>query len=119
MESLFIATESGQVLMTPEDAQAFEESRKPLPPTEAEYVFAIQSYLDLIVRERGYDGIISACSYYNSTNNKFSAEANACIAWRDSVWLKAIEIKKQIDEGVRNQPSIDEFLSELPEIVWP
>lgn len=42
--------------------------------------------LDSLAQSWGYDNIVSACSYANSTNAKFKAEALALISWRDAIW---------------------------------
>jgi hypothetical protein len=92
----------------------------PVPmPTEAQYVGAIQSMLDAKVAERRYLGIISACSYAASTNATFKAEADACLAWRDAVWLKAYQVLDQVTAGTLAQPTIPDLLAMLPTMTWP
>jgi hypothetical protein len=88
-------------------------------PTEGQYVDAIQSMLDAKVGERRYLGIISACSYAASTNATFKAEADACLAWRDAVWLKAYQVLDQVTAGTIPQPTIPELLAMLPTMTWP
>lgn len=88
-------------------------------PTESQYVDAIQSMLDAKVAERRYLGIISACSYAASTNATFKAEAEACLAWRDAVWLKAYQVLDQVTAGAIPQPTVAELLAMLPTMTWP
>jgi hypothetical protein len=106
-------------------ANAARDGVEPIPlssvpmPTEGQYVDAIQSMLDTKVAERRYLGIISACSYANSTNSTFKAEADACLAWRDAVWLKAYQVLDQVTAGTIPQPTIPELLAMLPTMTWP
>ena len=50
---------------------------------------AIQSAMDAYAKFWGYDNVVSAITYLNSTNSQWKAEAQALNAWRDSVWLWA------------------------------
>jgi hypothetical protein len=66
----------------------------PYVPTQAEIVSnitsAIQQSLDAGAKAWGYDNIVSAASYANSTNTQYAADAKALIGWRDAVWAWAI-----------------------------
>jgi hypothetical protein len=86
---------------------------------QAELTAAVQAYLDNKVKERGYDNILSACSYASSTDAAFAAEGQACAAWRDSVWRKCYEILDAVTVGERDIPTADAFIAELPALVWP
>jgi hypothetical protein len=91
----------------------------PALPVEADYVNAIQAMLDTKVQERRYLSILSACSYAASTNATFKAEADACTAWRDAVWLKAYSVLDEVKAGTVAQPSIPDLLAMLPPLTWP
>jgi hypothetical protein len=102
------------------DGEKFTSAAISAPmPTEAQYVDAIQSMLDAKVAERRYLSILSACSYANSTSPTFKAEADACLAWRDAVWLKAYAVFDQVTAGTMLQPTIPELLEMLPALTWP
>jgi hypothetical protein len=88
-------------------------------PTVDDYVNAIQAMLDTKVQERRYLSILSACSYAASTNATFKAEADACTAWRDAVWLKAYSVLDEVEAGTVAQPTIPELLAMLPALTWP
>jgi hypothetical protein len=91
----------------------------PSMPTQDAYVNAIQEMLDTKATERKYFGIISACTYGDSTNATFKAEAQACIAWRDAVWAKAYDVLAQVQAGTLAQPTVADLLAMLPTMTWP
>lgn len=80
---------------------------------------AMQTYMDSKVKERGYDNILSACTYANSTFPGFHGEGLACIAWRDSVWRACYDILDEVTAGQREIPTTEELIAELPKLVWP
>lgn len=98
--------------------QQFEE----YTPNEAELrqqlTDAVQHYMDDSVAKKGYDSILSACSYSNSTDETFRAEGQACLKWRDEVWRKCYDILAEILAGVRAIPTEEELIAELPVLVW-
>ncbi len=53
-------------------------------------VLRVQNMLDAFAKERGYDSIISACSYATSKVEKFAMEANICVDLRDAAWSARI-----------------------------
>ena len=93
---------------------------KALPKTpeeiQAEYTQAIQVHLDAKAVEKGYDNIVSACSYAGYPN-PFQAEGVVYGTWRANVWTKGYEILAQVQAGERPLPTIEELLAELPELV--
>ena len=106
-----VVDDNGHVTFTP-----------PPPPTaeELQYNFSqvIQSRLDALAQSRGYDNIVSVCSYKDSPNPKFKAEADRAILLRDTTWTKCYEILNDVVDGKREIPTLDEILSELPELTW-
>lgn len=90
-----------------------------IPPTLQEYTNYVQDYLDSKAQERNYDGILSACSYAASIDAKFSAEGNACLAWRDNVWKICYQILDDVNSGHRTAPTFEQLKSELPILTWP
>lgn len=117
-----VVTAKGQtyVDMTPEEIaeREAEEAAASVPRLE-DYTRAIQAHLDATVREKAYRHGDACASYANSTNPQWAAEAQAFIAWRDSVWSYAYSELDRVQRGLRTQPSIDEFLAELPMMQWP
>jgi len=90
-----------------------------LASTKSRLISAIQSMLDDKAKERGYDSILSLCTYATSTAAKFSKEGQAAVEWRDEVWAKGYAILADVEGGERAIPTVDELLSELPVFVWP
>ena len=90
-----------------------------LASTKSRLTSAIQSMLDETAKERGYDNILSLCTYATSTNAKFAAEGQAAVEWRDEVWAKGYAILADVESGARAIPTVDELLAELPNFVWP
>lgn len=80
---------------------------------------AMQSYLDQTAQERGYDGILSLCSYATSANARFGPEGQAGVTFRDAVWAYGYQIIAEIQVGTRPVPSAAELVAALPSIVWP
>lgn len=77
----------------------------------------VQNILDRKARELNYDNILSLCSYFGSRNIKFKTEAEAGIIWRDLVWEKCYQILYEVDNGLREIPTEEELISELPKFV--
>ena len=83
---------------------------------------AVQNWMDRRAQERGYDNIASACSYIQSTDEVFRAEAEVCVAWRDRVWRYCYNVLDAVMAGQRSIPTVAELLAELDAelpLVWP
>ena len=64
---------------------------------------AVQAHLDATARARGYDNILSACSYA-AAPNKFQRESRAFIVWRSACWDKAFQVQQEVGGGTRPAP---------------
>lgn len=96
------------------------ENMPPAEPTgEAAYAAAIQRFVDQTAAGKGYGDGVACASYALSTVDAWRAEAEAFVAWRDAVWLFAYSQLALVHTGEREAPSVEELLSELPEMVWP
>jgi hypothetical protein len=119
--ALLAAQSTGKAIEA--DAEGRPVAVDPPPPTpeqmQASMTALMQGYLDDTARQRGYDGILSLCSYAGSANPQFSAEAVAGIAFRDAVWAYGYQVLADVQAGRRLIPSADELLAELPVIEWP
>lgn len=109
---------------TPEDAIAAGVPQEVIDQAIAEAQLAgftadVQRHLDTTARARGYDGILSLCSYAASDQLRFGAEGKAGVAWRDAVWAACYEIVDAVRAGQRPVPTLAELIAELPAIDWP
>ena len=88
---------------------------------QARYARAAQDALDAFAGTRGYDGILSACSYAGSADEQFVTEARYCVELRDATWRRAFAIFAAVLAGTMEMPSVGEFLSMLPVsgAAWP
>jgi len=97
----------------------------PHVPTEeeiqAKLTQVVQNALDNFAKTRNYDGILSVCSYANSTNPKFKAEADYCVQLRDDTWAAGYIILDQVKSGFRAIPTAEELIALLPvsSAKWP
>lgn len=83
------------------------------------YRSAIQALIDGTANEHQYDSGATLASYVNSTIEQWASEAQAFVAWRDTVWLYALAELDKVQRGERDQPSVEDFLAELPVFEWP
>ena len=102
------------------DGKTFEEPPGPSDEeTRKALTDAMQSHLDQTAQSRGYDGILSLCSYATSANARFGPEGQAGVTFRDAVWAYGYQIIAEVQAGTRPVPSAAELVAALPSIVWP
>lgn len=94
-----------------------------VPPTVDQMIdsfkTSIQESLDTFAQERGYDGILSACTYATSTISKFQQEGQRCVSLRDQTWATSYALLDEVMQGTRPMPaSIDEVRNLLPALTW-
>ncbi len=80
---------------------------------------AVKTHLDAVVEIRDYDSIISACTYATSAVPRYQADGQACVNWRDAVWLYVYQVLDDVQAGDRAIPTAEELIAELPELTWP
>jgi hypothetical protein len=95
--------------------------RAPSPEeSEAEFTRQIQQRLDAFAQTRGYDNILSACTYASSLIPGFAAEGRYCAGARDATWAAAWAILNAVEAGNRPMPgSIADIEADLPALQWP
>lgn len=86
---------------------------------QAAYTAAIQEHLDAKARERQYDGIQTAITYRDDPNPQFAAEGAALFSWRSVVWTYSTAELAKVLASERERPTVEDFIAELPEFVWP
>jgi len=99
--------------------QTWEQVPQSIESIEQKFIRAIQHHLDTTAKKRGYDSILSACSYATSSNPVFAAEGQACVEWRDAVWGYCYQLLADVKADVTPMPeTTDELISNLPVIKW-
>ena len=103
-------------------AEEVAEHLEPPPLTPEQIIeamrAAIQAHMDAAAKGYGYDDIKAAVTYADEPAvPKFQAEGSAFRAWRSLVWAYAYGVLDEVQAGDREQPTADELLSELPELV--
>lgn len=78
----------------------------------------VRDYLNKGAKEKHYDSITTACSYVNSGNVTFKAEADACIAWRDDCWEHYLIYCNGVESGAPAWTDAH-LIAYLPKLVWP
>lgn len=95
-------------------AISYEITDKNLEELTALFKEKTQQLLDAKAREKGYDDILSACSYAGYDND-FRVEGEAFGIWRAKVWKYGYGLLNAIAEGKHKMPkSFDEILVEMP-----
>lgn len=84
-----------------------------------EYKAAFDNHLDAVAKERQYDNRVSIATYASSTNQAWSAEAQAFIVWRDAALIYMFEQLAAVQAGEIEPPTVAEFIAGIESIVWP
>lgn len=84
----------------------------------SDYEDAIQAMVDATAKEKLFRDGVTLASYTSSTNPQWVAEATAFVAWRDQVWAYAYTELAKIQSGLRAQPIVEDFLTEIVPIGW-
>ena len=88
-------------------------------PRAEDYAAAIQAHVDGVAKSREFNDGVTAATYLTSTVARWKADAEAFVAWRDVVWAYSYGELDKVRNGERPQPSIADFINELPAISWP
>jgi hypothetical protein len=125
LEANWIASEDAAI----GDLYADGVFSKPVPPALSPEELAAQRFtevqemvqkrLDDFAKTRGYDGILSACTYASSQVPKFQTEGQYAVNARDSSWAMCYVILADVQDGIRPLPTVAEVEAELPALVWP
>ena len=87
---------------------------------QSEIIARTQQRLDAFSQTRGYDGILSLCTYATSHIPRFSIEGQYGVQVRDATWAKLYDILADVQNGVRPIPTgYSDIEAELPVLTWP
>lgn len=90
----------------------------PVPkPMMVDYQNAVQALIDATAQQRQYDHGWAMAGYVSDP--EYGGEARAFVNWRSEVWRYAYQELAKVQNGQRGQPSVAEFIQELPKIAWP
>lgn len=74
----------------------------------------VQLYIDTPARSWGYDDAKTAVTYMGDPNPQFAAEAVAIRDFRSACWVRAWELRDEVEAGARQTPTKEELYAELP-----
>ena len=107
--------------MTPMTQSEIDAHLNPPPPPQQiieAMRAAIQAHMDAAAQGYGYDDIKAAVTYADEpVVPKFQADGRAFRTWRSLVWAYAYAVLDEVQAGTRQQPTVEELLAELPELV--
>lgn len=90
-----------------------------LASLQKEIINRTQSRLDDFAKSRGYDSVLSACTYVASQVPRFASDANVAVRLRDATWAKLYEILGEVESNKRPIPSgFGDIEADLPPLVW-
>lgn len=84
----------------------------------AQYEQALTEHLDAKARERRYDSRIT-CALRAGFPGPFHAEGTAFAQWMDNCNSYAYQVLADVQAGNRTLPSVEAFIAELPDLIWP
>ena len=123
--TLFAPGHAAQFIACPEDVQtgwSYADgvfSAPPVPPPSlADYDAALTAHLDAEARTRNYADRIS-CAVRAGYPGPFHDEGVAFAAWMDTCNATGYQLLAQFQQGLIPQPSIEDVIAALPEMVWP
>lgn len=117
--SVQTAHEGSPTLVDGEWKQTWVITNKPVEEIQSMLAAGVQQHLDNFARTRGYESMLSACTYATSTNSRFAPEGQYCVAARDDTWAMCYQILEEVQQGLRPTPTLNELLAMLPALVWP
>lgn len=101
-------------------SQAASNRAAAVQALETSIIQATQARLDAFAATRGYDGILSACTYATSAVPKFAGEGQYSVNARDSTWAALYQLLADVQAGRHATPSnFDDVEPLLPVLTWP
>ena len=98
-------------IRTPADLQAEAQARAKEAITRA-----VDAHVEAQAKAMSYNSAAHLASYVASGVPQWASEAQTFVAWRDAVWLAAIDMLADA-EASGEAPSIENVIAALPE--WP
>lgn len=79
---------------------------------------ATQKHLDDFAKQKGYDNILSACTYATSTNTTRTQEGQKAVITRDALWDYYFDKLEMYSKPGATIPTVQEYIAELPILTW-
>lgn len=116
----YLATSQSIIVVdgVPTAEYVLEELLTPSPGID-DYRLAIDLHVNATARSRDYNDAATLAGYAASTVPPWAVDASAFVAWRDAVWVHTFTELDKVQHGQRPQPSVEDFIAELPVIAWP
>ena len=91
---------------------------KPLPDNEDVYMAAMEALYDKVAQTKQYDNRLT-CALRAGYPGPFQAEGLAFGSWMDTCNEFGYYMLARVTSGDLPQPTVDEFMAQLPEMEWP
>lgn len=102
----------------PEPEPEPEPTPEPEPPGLQDYDAALMDMYDRAAQSMGYMNW-QTCALRAHRPGPFEAEGSAFYDWMEACNVKGYQILADVTGGKRTQPTIEQFLSEMPAFVRP
>lgn len=89
-----------------------------VPPTEADYIAALEAHYDATAQQQRYDNRLT-CALRAGYTGPYQAQGAAFGTWMDACNSHAYSVMADVVAGARPQPTIAELIAEMPPMVWP
>jgi hypothetical protein len=74
---------------------------------------SVQNHMDEQAKLKGYDSILSACSYA-AAPNQFQVESKSFLTWRAACWAYCYQVQANVIAGTQPMPTALELIAGLP-----
>ena len=117
----YVENADGSLTVTERTAEDIAERQaNALANFQAGIVYQTQERLDTFARTRGYDNILSACTYATGGVPKFAAEGQYAVAARDNTWAALYTLLADVQAGTTPMPTgFADIEPLLPVLAWP
>lgn len=78
----------------------------------------IDTRLDMFCKQRGYDSILHALTYINSSVSDFSFDARVLSDFRDRCWLEYNNISNELKSKTCKNTYFEELVLRIPSMNW-
>lgn len=80
---------------------------------------ALDAHIDSVAQAKRYDNRITASLRAAAVDSPWHAEGVAFMSWMDACYAASHVILNDVQAGVKEIPTKEELISEMPVMVWP